>query len=136
MEEIQTAAKRANAHKFILELPKGYHTIVGDRGVLLSGGQRQRIGLARALMGDRSLIILDEATSALDSGSERSILNTIHALKDKVTVIMIAHRLSTVRYCDRIFLLEAGKIVEEGSWDDLVSTESQFAKLLGDQGVK
>ena len=116
--EIEAAARSANAHEFIMDTAHGYDTIVGDRGVLLSGGQRQRLGLARALLGERTLIVLDEATSALDSDSEEEILKAIRALRGRMTVIMIAHRLSTVRDCDVIFVLEKGHVVEFGSWSD------------------
>jgi ATP-binding cassette subfamily C protein len=133
--EIEAAARRANAHEFIMAMPKAYDTIIGDRGVMLSGGQRQRIGLARALLGHRTLIILDEATSALDTEAEQSILDAIHALRGELTVIMIAHRLSTVRSCDRIFLLDRGRIVEEGHWSELVANKGRFSLLLESQSA-
>lgn len=134
--EIEAAARCANAHDFILETVSGYDTIVGDRGVLLSGGQRQRLGLARALLGRRALLILDEATSALDSESEEEILKVIRALRGQMTVIVIAHRLSTVRDCDVIFVLDKGLVVEAGSWTKLVAGAGRFNKLWEQQSFQ
>ncbi|WP_426527677.1 ABC transporter ATP-binding protein [Bradyrhizobium sp. McL0615] len=134
-EMIEDAARRANAHEFIMANPKGYDAVIGDRGVMLSGGQRQRIGLARALLGNRALLILDEATSALDSDAEQSILDAIRALRGELTVIMIAHRLPTVRFCDRIFLIEEGRVVEAGGWSELISKNGRFSSLLEAQGM-
>jgi ABC-type multidrug transport system fused ATPase/permease subunit len=133
--EIETAARSANAHDFIMETARGYDTPIGDRGVLLSGGQRQRLGLARALLGKRALLILDEATSALDSESEEEILKVIRALRGQITVIMIAHRLSTVRDCDAIFVLDKGRVVESGSWAELVAGTGRFNRLWEQQSA-
>jgi ATP-binding cassette subfamily C protein len=133
--EIEAAARSANAHDFIMERARGYDTIVGDRGVLLSGGQRQRLGLARALLGKRALLILDEATSALDSESEEEILKVIRALRGQMTVIMIAHRLSTVRDCDAIFVLDKGRVTESGSWTELVAGTGRFNRLWEQQSA-
>jgi len=123
------AARKAGAHEFIESLPNGYGTIVGDRGVRLSGGQKQRLGLARALIHHPVVLILDEATSALDSESEQYVLDAIKALHGEMTIIMIAHRLSTVKGADRIYVLEDGTIVEEGTWADLLAQKARFSAL-------
>ncbi len=127
--EIVAAAQKAHAHEFIVSLPQGYDTIVGDRGVRLSGGQRQRLALARALMGPPALLILDEATSALDSASEKEVMDAIRDLSRTITIIMIAHRLSTVRNADKIVIIESGVKVEEGSWDDLMTKDSRLSQM-------
>lgn len=130
-ESIAVAAKMASAHQFITELPNGYDTRIGDKGVRLSGGQKQRLFIARELFKQPALLILDEATSALDSESEKFIKDSIDKLKGKVTVVIIAHRLSTIRDVDYIYLLDKGKIVEEGSYNDLISdNESKFADMV------
>jgi subfamily B ATP-binding cassette protein HlyB/CyaB len=129
MERVIAAAKMAGAHEFILELPQGYDTVVGERGASLSGGQRQRIAIARALVGDPRVLILDEATSALDYESERVIQENMRNIAQGRTVIIIAHRLSTVRRADRIVTLERGRLVEEGSHDELVRTGGRYATL-------
>jgi ATP-binding cassette, subfamily C, bacterial len=133
--EIEAAARSANAHDFIMDTADGYDSVVGDRGVLLSGGQRQRLGLARALLGKRALLILDEATSALDSEAEEEILKVIRALRGRMTVIMIAHRLSTVRDCDAIFVLDKGCVAESGSWAELVAGTGRFNRLWEQQSA-
>jgi ABC-type multidrug transport system fused ATPase/permease subunit len=128
--DIIRAAKMANIDEFIINSDKGYDTIVGDRGVLLSGGQRQRIAIARTLARKPSLLILDEATSALDNESEEEIQKVIKGLKGKITIIVIAHRLSTVKICDRLLALDQGKIVEEGSPEQLLNDkDSYFYKI-------
>lgn len=119
-EEIQRAAKLANAHDFIMDLPEGYDTLVGERGIKLSGGQRQRIAIARAILKDAPILVLDEATSALDSESEALIQDALNKLMADRTSIVIAHRLSTVANLDRIIVLENGKIVEQGSHHNLL----------------
>lgn len=119
-EEIQRAAKLANAHDFIMDLPEGYDTLVGERGIKLSGGQRQRIAIARAILKDAPILVLDEATSALDSESEALIQDALNKLMADRTSIVIAHRLSTVANLDRIIVLENGKIVEQGNHHDLL----------------
>ena len=129
MERVVAAARLAGAHEFILELPQGYDTAVGERGASLSGGQRQRIAIARALVGDPRVLILDEATSALDYESERVIQENMRRIAQGRTVIIIAHRLSTVRRADRIVTLERGRLVEEGSHDELVRTGGRYANL-------
>ena len=130
MEDVMASAKQANIHDFIMGLPDGYQTTVGDRGVLLSGGQRQRIVLARALAGKPALLILDEATSALDHESEKLIQEAISKLRGSVTVFIIAHRPSTVADADRILVLGGGRIVEEGTPAELLkNTKSYFYKM-------
>ncbi len=119
-EEIQRAAKLANAHDFIMELPEGYDTLVGERGVKLSGGQRQRVAIARAILKDAPILVLDEATSALDSESEALIQDALNTLMKDRTSIVIAHRLSTVANLDRIIVLEDGEIAEQGRHQDLL----------------
>lgn len=126
----ERAARLAELHDFVTtELSQGYDTMVGERGVRLSGGQRQRIGIARALYHDPDVLILDEATSALDNLTERAVMQAVHNLGHKKTVIMIAHRLSTVRNCDTIFLLEHGVVVAEGTYDDLVAGNDLFRRM-------
>ncbi len=125
-EEIITAAKMAHIHDFIQELPDGYKTMTGDRGVMLSGGQRQRIALARALAHKPSLLILDEATSALDHESEKFIQEAILKLKGSMTVFIIAHRPSTVENVNKILVLDRGNLVEEGSPDELIRNQSSY----------
>ncbi len=119
-EEIITAAQRANAHDFIMDFPKGYDTMVGERGVKLSGGQRQRVAIARALLKDPAILILDEATSSLDSESERQVQQALEELMKGRTSIIIAHRLSTIREADQIVVVEAGKVVASGTHDSLM----------------
>ena len=128
-DDIIRAAASSGLDEFIKSLPNGYHTVVGDRGVRLSGGQRQRIGLARALVNQVFLLILDEATSALDSESERYVLEAIEKLHGQMTIVTIAHRLSTVRNTDRIYVLESGSIVEDGNWEQLLKDDTRFRYL-------
>ncbi|NBN99621.1 MAG: ATP-binding cassette domain-containing protein, partial [Flavobacteriia bacterium] len=119
-EAVERAAKIANLHEFIInELPEKYETTVGERGIRLSGGQCQRIGIARAVYNNPQLLIFDEATSALDNMTEHVILEAIKNLRNKITIILIAHRLNTVKNCNTIFLLEKGKLVLQGKYDDL-----------------
>jgi len=134
MDRVITAAKLAGAHDFILELPEGYDTLVGERGSSLSGGQRQRIAIARALIGDPRILILDEATSALDYESERIVQENMARIAQGRTVLVIAHRLSTVRRADRIITIERGRIVEDGCHDDLLRTGGRYATLHRMQG--
>jgi ABC-type multidrug transport system fused ATPase/permease subunit len=129
---VERAARTAELHDFVMrELPQGYDTRVGERGVRLSGGQRQRIGIARALYHDPDVLILDEATSALDNLTERAVMDAVHNLGHAKTIVMIAHRLSTVRGCDTIFMLEHGRVVAQGSYDALIETNRQFRALAG-----
>jgi len=129
MERVMAAARLAGAHEFILELTEGYDTIVGERGSTLSGGQRQRIAIARALISDPRILIFDEATSALDYESERIIQQNMKEIARGRTVLIIAHRLSTVRATDRIVTLERGRLVEDGSHDTLIRTGGRYASL-------
>ncbi|MBD2559934.1 MULTISPECIES: ABC transporter ATP-binding protein [Nostoc] len=133
MEAVIEAAKIANAHQFISQLPEGYQTWVGERGVNLSGGQRQRIAIARAVLLNPQILILDEATSALDSESEALVQEALERLMQKRTVFIIAHRLSTVRRCDRILVLEQGQIVESGTHEELLALERRYARFYAQQ---
>ncbi|MCG8468133.1 MAG: ABC transporter ATP-binding protein/permease, partial [Gemmatimonadetes bacterium] len=132
-DEIVAAARAAHAHEFIEELPAGYETLLGDRGVRLSGGQRQRIGIARAVLRDPPILILDEATSALDTESESVIQDALHRLFEGRTVIVIGHRLSTVREADRIFVLEAGRLVDSGVHRELIERAGPYRRLFDPQ---
>ena len=129
-QAVERAARIAELHDFVVnELPEGYETLVGERGVRLSGGQRQRIGIARALYHDPDVLIMDEATSALDNITERAVMDAVHNLGRAKTIVLIAHRLSTVRDCDTIFMLERGRVVAEGSYDALIERNRQFRAL-------
>lgn len=128
-EEMITAAKRAQAHEFIVTLPDQYDTLVGERGVKLSGGQKQRVAIARAMLKEAPVLVLDEATSALDSESEVAIQQALEELMEGKTVIAVAHRLSTLRKMDRILVFENGKIIEDGSHDELAAGDGLYAKL-------
>lgn len=133
MEAVERAAKAAQLHDFIVnELPMGYRTGVGERGVRLSGGQRQRIGIARALYSDPPVLVLDEATSALDTATESAVMEAVRSLHGKKTIIMIAHRLKTVEQCDRIFLLKDGKVWAEGDFGSLYANEPELRRLAGE----
>jgi ABC-type multidrug transport system fused ATPase/permease subunit len=135
-QAVERAARIANLHDFITkELPEGYETLVGERGVRLSGGQRQRIGIARALYHDPELLIFDEATSALDGITELAVMDAVYNLGRHKTIIMIAHRLSTVRGCDRIHLLENGSIVAAGTYDELLATSEVFRAMVKPGGA-
>ena len=133
LDEIKAAARAAHADGFIEELPEGYDTLLGDRGTRLSGGQRQRIGIARAVLRDAPILILDEATSALDSESEEHIRAALAELFRGRTVLIVAHRLSTVRTADRIVVLEAGRIVQQGTHDELLREEGPYTRLFQQQ---
>jgi subfamily B ATP-binding cassette protein HlyB/CyaB len=129
MERVIAAATLAGAHDFILELPEGYDTIVGERGSSLSGGQRQRIAIARALVGNPRILIFDEATSSLDYESEQIIQNNMRRIVEGRTALIIAHRLSTVRRANRIITIERGYIVEDGTHDELIRSGGRYATL-------
>lgn len=130
MAAVERAARLANIHEFIVdELADGYDTIVGERGIRLSGGQRQRIGIARALYNDPEVLILDEATSALDGVTEQSVFAAVDTVRNAKTVVMIAHRLSTVRDCDVVYLLEHGRIIASGTYDELMDSSALFRQM-------
>ncbi|MEH1858892.1 MAG: ABC transporter ATP-binding protein [Nostoc sp.] len=133
IKAVKEAAKIANAHQFISQLPEGYKTWVGERGVNLSGGQRQRIAIARAVLLNPQILILDEATSALDSESEALVQEALERLMEKRTVFIIAHRLSTVRRCNRILVLEQGQILESGTHEELLALERRYARFYAQQ---
>ncbi|HID57230.1 TPA: ABC transporter ATP-binding protein [Candidatus Poribacteria bacterium] len=128
-EEVFEAAKRANAHDFILKLPKGYRTVVGDRGMRLSGGQQQRISIARAILKDPKILLLDEATSSLDTESEKLIQRSLEELMRGRTTLIIAHRLSTVMNADRIVVIKDGRIIETGRHDELIAKGGFYERL-------
>lgn len=127
--EVETAARAAAAHGFLSELPKGYDTFVGERGLMLSGGQKQRIAIARAILRDAPILLLDEATSALDAESERAVQEAVAALSEGRTTLIVAHRLATVKQADRILVLDRGQIVAEGTHDALVAQNGLYARL-------
>ena len=129
MEEIIIAAQSAAADSFIKDFPEGYQTRVGEDGVKLSGGQKQRITIARAMLRNAPILLLDEATSALDNESEKFVQDALKVLEKGRTTIVIAHRLSTVRYADQIIVLDKGKIVEQGSHEQLMKKKGQYEKM-------
>jgi ATP-binding cassette subfamily B protein len=136
-EQIVTAAKIAEAHDFICQLPQGYDTVVGERGQKLSGGQRQRLAIARAILKDPPILILDEATSAVDNETEAAIARSLEKITQNRTTIAIAHRLSTIRHADCIYVMEQGRIVEQGRHEDLLERQDIYANLWRVQtGVK
>ena len=131
-QAVERAARIANLHEFVVsDLPRGYATTVGERGVRLSGGQRQRIGIARALYHNPQVLILDEATSALDNLTEQAVMEAVNNLGHDITIILIAHRLSTVRQCDQIYLLERGEVKAQGTFDELTQANESFRAMAG-----
>src|SRR5439155_8176600 len=128
-QEIVEAATLANAHPFILRLPNGYDTLVGERGQTLSGGERQRIGIARAIVRGSPILILDEPTAALDAESEHVVIEALERAMDGRTVITIAHRLSTIRDADNIVVLKDGSVAEQGTHDELLALGGEYAEL-------
>ena len=132
-DEIVLAARRARAHDFIARLPKGYDTLVGERGLKLSGGEKQRVAIARMVLKDPPILVFDEATSALDSGTERLIQAALRRLSAGRTTLIIAHRLSTVVEADQILVLEAGRVVEHGRHRQLLAKGGHYAKMWARQ---
>jgi subfamily B ATP-binding cassette protein MsbA len=132
---VRAAAEAASAHTFISALPQGYDTVIGDRGVRLSGGERQRIAIARALLKNPPILLLDEATSALDTASERLVQQALERLMRDRTVLVIAHRLSTVQHADRIVVLEEGRVVASGTHRELLDQEGLYRRLYDLQFV-
>ena len=130
MQAVERAARAAKLHDFVIrDLPQGYQTNVGEQGVRLSGGQRQRIGIARALYHDPDIIVLDEATSALDYVTERAVMAALHSLAHRKTILIVAHRLTTARACDRLFVFEAGRLKAHGTYDDLLKADQEFRQI-------
>jgi ATP-binding cassette subfamily B protein len=128
-DELEQAARLAEAHEFIQELPQGYDTVVGERGQKLSGGQRQRLSIARAIVRDPAILVLDEATSAVDNETEAAIQRSLRRATAQCTALVVAHRLSTVRHADRIWVLDAGRIIESGSHEELLEIGGAYAAL-------
>jgi subfamily B ATP-binding cassette protein MsbA len=128
-DDIINSAKLAAAHEFIMALPNGYDSVVGERGMKLSGGQRQRLSIARAMLKNAPILLLDEATSALDSESEQAVQTALRLLMRNRTTLVIAHRLSTVVHADLIYVLDAGRVVESGSHDELLAMGGTYAQL-------
>jgi subfamily B ATP-binding cassette protein MsbA len=133
--EIEAAARDAYAHDFIMQLPEGYRTRAGERGVTLSGGQRQRIAIARAFVRNAPILVLDEATASLDSEAEAEVQRAIDHLAENRTVISVAHRLSTLSSCDQVIVLSEGRMIEQGRFDELLANGGAFAGMARRQGM-
>ena len=129
MQQVMEAMEIARVHEFVNDMPKGWNTVVGDDGYGLSGGQRQRIAIARAILGNPQILIFDEATSALDNISEKYVQTAMEELMATHTVIVVAHRLSTIRNVDRILVFDKGKVVEEGNFNELLEKNGLFRKM-------
>jgi len=134
-QQIEEAARIANAHDFIMQSENGYDTVIGDRGGRLSGGQRQRVSIARAILKNPPILILDEATSALDTESERLVQDALERLMKTRTTVAIAHRLSTIKNADEIYVLHEGQIVEQGTHDELMAANGYYKKLHDMQAI-
>jgi ATP-binding cassette subfamily B (MDR/TAP) protein 1 len=134
-DDIEKAAKKANAHNFIKSLPRGYNTLIGERGAQISGGQKQRIAIARALIREPKILLLDEATSALDTTSEAEVQAALDAISGECTTIIVAHRLSTIRNADRIVVISEGKVIEEGNHAQLMAEKGAYHSLVVSQGL-
>jgi ABC-type multidrug transport system fused ATPase/permease subunit len=134
-DDIEKAAKKANAHNFIKSLPRGYNTLIGERGAQISGGQKQRIAIARALIREPKILLLDEATSALDTTSEAEVQAALDAISGECTTIIVAHRLSTIRNADRIVVVSEGKVIEEGNHAQLMAEKGAYHSLVVSQGL-
>jgi ATP-binding cassette subfamily B protein/subfamily B ATP-binding cassette protein MsbA len=134
LKEVESAARAAHAHEFIARLPQGYQTVLGERGATLSGGERQRLSIARALLKNAPILILDEPTSALDTETEQALVAGLANLTRERTTFIIAHRLSTIRRADRIIVLEAGRLTESGTQDELLSRGGAYARFHALQG--
>ena len=128
-KEMIKACKMACLHDFVMSLPDGYDTLVGEGGVTLSGGQRQRLAIARALVQKTEIILFDEATSALDNETQEHIQNAINNMKNKYTILIIAHRLSTIINCDNIFVINDGKVEDSGTHEELLEKNKYYSKL-------
>ena len=129
LEKVKRAASIAQVEEFLDQLPDGFNTLIGERGVRLSGGQRQRVGIARAIYSSPSILILDEATSSLDSITERAVMDAIEQLRGDMTIIVVAHRLSTVMSSEEIYVFDSGSLVDHGSYKDLVKNSDLFQEL-------
>ena len=130
MDEVIAAAKKACCHDFIMQLPDGYDTVIGEGGATLSGGEKQRISIARAIMKDSPIIILDEATANVDPENEKELTEAVEALTKNKTILMIAHRLKTVRHADKILVVDKGKIVQQGNHDELMKQEGIYRRFI------
>jgi ATP-binding cassette subfamily B protein len=134
--EVEAAARAAKIHDFIVSLPEGYQTVVGERGLKLSGGEKQRVGIARTLLKNPPILILDEATSALDTQTERDIQESLHAMGEGRSVIVIAHRLSTIADADQIVVMDQGRIIERGTHDALIAQGGRYAAMWAAQSAE
>ena len=130
MEQVAAAAKKARCHDFIMRLPQGYDTVIGEAGGTLSGGERQRLSIARAMMKDAPIIILDEATANVDPENEKELMEAIAELTQAKTVIMIAHRLKTVRHADQILVVDKGRIVQRGTHEELMTQDGIYRRFI------